>query len=187
MNRIPRRHGDPSEEFISRERRRLGLFALALLAIEAGCTMTYPPPATVATARPVGPGGPAQPQVPAESVAFTIDGYKRDVAQHIYRRCPELLFDGPPPPTLRSVVVLALNIDDTGKPNAVGLLRSNGFTELERVAISSVRRASPLPPPPRLIARSGHVEFVETWLFRSDGKFQIRSLADVQQDASALP
>jgi len=187
MQRISRASIDQPEEPISRERRRLGLFALAFLATEAGCTLTYPPPPALVTAGPPGPGTATQSQLPPESVAFSIDGYKRDVAQHIYRHCPELLFNGPPPPTLRSVVVLALNIDASGRPNTVGLLRSNGFTDLEGVAISSVRRASPLPPPPRLIARAGHVEFVETWLFRSDGKFQIRSLADVQQDASALP
>jgi periplasmic protein TonB len=187
MNRIARLQTDDPDQRIAKDRRRFGLLVVALLATEAGCTISYPPPPLQGPPRDQGPESATPPAVPAQSVALSMDGYKRDVAQHIYRQCPDLLFDGPPPPTLRSIVVLALNIDANGRPNTVGLLRSNGFTDLEGVAMASVRRATPLPPPPRLIAHAGHVEFVETWLFRADGKFQIRSLADVQQDASALP
>ncbi len=165
-------------------RRQIGLLALAVLA-EAGCTVTYPPPPVISPQQPPGLGGAIEPALPMQSAALSLDGYKRDVAKHIYRVNAESLFDGPPPPTLRSIVVLSLNVDANGTPNAVALLRSNGFTELEGVAIRSVRRASPLPAPPALIARNGRVEFVETWLFRQDGKFQIRSLAEIQQDASA--
>jgi protein TonB len=50
----------------------------------------------------------------------------------------------------------------------------------EKVAIASVRAAAPLPPPPGALLRRGTLEIAETWLFRDDGKFQVRSLAEAQ-------
>jgi protein TonB len=118
--------------------------------------------------------------VPTQSIALTVDGYKRDVARAIYRSNAERLFDGAPPPMLRAVVVLSLRIDPAGNLSRVSVLRSNGYRDLEEIALGSVRRATPLPMPNRLVARNGNAEFVETWLFRDDGRFQIRSLAEAQ-------
>jgi protein TonB len=53
----------------------------------------------------------------------------------------------------------------------------------EKVAHSSVRAAAPFPAPPTSLLRRGTLEIAETWLFRDDGKFQVRSLAEVQAAA----
>jgi protein TonB len=53
--------------------------------------------------------------------------------------------------------------------------------ELGPVAVRTVHAASPLPAPPRaLLGRGTSVRFTETWLFRDDDRFQIRTLAQEQ-------
>lgn len=106
------------------------------------------------------------------------DDYKRAAAARIQERNVDALFDGAPPPVLRSIVVLSIRVDAAGRPLSVTVLRSNGQRALEQRAIASVRAAAPFPAPPAL--RDGSARFVETWLFRDDGRFQIRSLAQVQ-------
>lgn len=158
------------------------LFALASLL--AGCAAPpsappppAPPPSAVAATNAAAMA--AHPQ----SFALSIDGYKRDVARHIYRNRPDEQFDGAPPPMLRSVVVLTIRIDSVGNPVHVAVVRSNGYHELEEVAIRSVKSTAPLPMPNRLVARNGSAEYFETWLFRDDGRYQIRSLAEPQSIA----
>jgi protein TonB len=60
------------------------------------------------------------------------------------------------------------------------VLRSNGIRSLERRAIQSVRAAAPLPIPAAGLLRRGAADITETWLFRDDGRFQVRTLAQVQ-------
>ena len=69
------------------------------------------------------------------------------------------------------------NMREIAKLAGVSVRRSNGYRDLENVALSSVRRAAPFAAPSRFIRRSdGAVNFLETFLFRSDHRFQIRSL-----------
>jgi len=113
----------------------------------------------------------------AKSPAWTVNGYKKDAAEWISSVNKKNLFEGIPPPILKSVVVLSIAVDAGGQPTRVAVLRSNGYTELDRIAVQSVRLAAPLPHPSRFIMRSGGLEYTETWLFRDDGRFQIRTLA----------
>ena len=117
---------------------------------------------------------------PRESSSRSIDGYKRDAARQIYVHSPSQLFDGAPPPLLKSVVVLSIRADAKGVPTRVTVMRSNGFRDLEQRAVKSVHEAAPLPIPQATLLRRGEIEYVETWLFRDDGRFQIRSLALAQ-------
>ena len=112
-----------------------------------------------------------------QSAAASQDAYKVDVARHIHRASPRDSFEGAAPPLLKSIVVLAITVEPGGHVHA-RVVRSNGFRELEARAVRSVRRASPLP---RWDGARGHaVHYYETWLFRSDGRFQIRSIAPPQ-------
>ncbi len=106
--------------------------------------------------------------------------YKRQVACQIHASNSARLYDGAPPPMLRSVVVLSIRIDVEGKVLGAQVVRSNGHLDLNRIAIDSVRLASPLPRPHKASLRKGAAELMETWLFRDDGRFQLRSLAQVQ-------
>jgi protein TonB len=142
-----------------------------------------PPPTPVIVAVPPPASASATGTVLAarmQSNASNVDGYKRDVARHIYRTRPDEQFQGVPPPLLRSVVVLTIRVDAGGNPVHVAVVRSNGYKELEEVAMRSVRSAAPLPIPNRNVTRNGTAEYYETWLFREDGLYQIRSLAEPQ-------
>ena len=55
---------------------------------------------------------------------------------------------------------------------------SNGYPELESRALESVARAAPFAAPaPGLLEDAASVTFLETFLFRDDECFEIRSLA----------
>ena len=114
------------------------------------------------------------------STAKTIDAYKAEVAQRIYRASKGEIFDGAAPPLLKSIVVLEVTVDAKGAAQA-RVVRSNGFKELEAKALQSVKRVSPLPRWSR--AGTKPVSYYETWLFRGDGRFQIRSIAPPQASA----
>ena len=110
----------------------------------------------------------------------TAESYKREVACRIHSRNGGHLYEGAPPPVLRSIVVLSVRIDAAGRPVRIGVVRSNGIRALERLAIQSVRAAAPLPAPAARMLKRGSTDLIETWLFRDDGRFQVRTLAMVQ-------
>lgn len=112
--------------------------------------------------------------------AAAVATYKQQVAKRIYARNNQT-FEGKLPPLLKSVVVLNVTVDESGKPIDVSVRRSNGFKKLERTAVNSVRKAGPYPrPSAKILAGERSFSYMETWLFRDDGKFQIRSLAEAQ-------
>lgn len=161
----------------------LPLFAAYL----AGCTSRPDPqPQPVPEQAPVavpGPGPAAAPPARASvaSAARSVDAYKREVAQRIHETSSDLVFAGAPPNPLRSIVVVNVAIDGRGGLIDARVMRDNGDAELTRVALESVRRAAPYAVPVSAVARRGRIEFFETWLFREDGRFQLRTLAEVQQ------
>jgi periplasmic protein TonB len=111
------------------------------------------------------------------SSASSLDAYKADVARHIHRASARDTFEGAPPPLLKSIVVLSITVEPGGTARAK-VVRSNGFRALEARALRSVHRASPVP---RWSGAAGRpIHYYETWLFRSDGRFQIRSIAPPQ-------
>ncbi len=131
---------------------------------------TDPAPPVIASA-PNKTKGPA-------SNADHMDDYKRDIATWITQRNSKEIYAGQPQALLRGIVVLSIHVDTDGVVQTIRLLRGPGDRELEQRAIQSVWRASPLPRPTRTLA-SGRptVGFSETWLFNTDGRFQLRSVA----------
>ncbi|MGC7405584.1 energy transducer TonB family protein [Pandoraea pneumonica] len=112
-----------------------------------------------------------------------IDQYKIAAAQRVTEVNARQITPGNPQPMLRSVVSLEYWVDRSGNVTQVILYRSNGDREAERIAVASLRRASPLPAPSRaLVDSSGRVRAVETWLFNNDGRYQLRSVAAPQID-----
>lgn len=168
---------------------------IPLVALLAGCSATSLPwpwerpspdsPSSV-PAPPSDAGAPASPAISpgspqaATSQAATIDRYKAEVAQAILDANPAHSFSGRLPKILKSVVVLQLAVDRHGFPYEVKVLRSNGFKELETRAVQSVRAATLPKPDGMIMAGYGRVQFIETWLFGNDGRFQIRTLAGEQ-------
>ena len=108
---------------------------------------------------------------------LTLNAYKKALAEQVARSSPDL-FSEPMPEILKSIVVLDITIDREGRLAQVSVRRSNGYKALENRAMESVRRAAPFSAPAFTIRRSdGSVNFLETFLFRDDGRFRILSLA----------
>jgi hypothetical protein len=83
----------------------------------------------------------------------------------------------PVPEMLKSIVVLEITLDKAGAPLEVTAFRNNGYEELTLRAITSVVDAAPFAAPEAaLLEDTGTVSFLETFLFRDDDAFQLRSL-----------
>jgi TonB family protein len=132
-------------------------FLASLLAALLGACAPLPPP-------------PLKPPVP------TMGEYKRDVAQRIVQVNAHT-YSARPPEVLKSIVVLEITVDNAGQATAVSVYRSNGYAHLEERALASVAKAAPFTPPARaLLDGAPSVTFLETFLFREDELFQVRSL-----------
>jgi len=107
-----------------------------------------------------------------------VDAYKKLVARRIVQRARDV-YSEPMPEVMKSVVVLHITIDRAGNLVEASVYRSNGYRELESRALESVARAAPFAAPaPGLLEGATHLTFLETFLFRDDDCFQIRSLVD---------
>jgi PBP1b-binding outer membrane lipoprotein LpoB len=124
----------------------------AIAAVMAGCAT--PPPA------------------PPQS----LNDYKLGVAKRIVAASRDT-YSTPVPEMLKSIVVLEITLDKAGSPLEVTAFRSNGYEDLTLRAITSVVDAAPFAAPePALLQEAGTVSFLETFLFRDDDAFQLRSL-----------
>ena len=142
---------------------------LSIAAAIAACTITPPPSAL-------------EPKPAAAVSGATLDQYKVRVAQHIFDHNPSLILKGTPQAMLRSLVVVSFTVDRDGRVLQSSVYRTNGDDEVENTALASLRRAAPLPPPPdALLDRNGQVQLMESWLFNSDGRFQLRTVATSAQ------
>ena len=149
-----------------------GLAALGALFVVSACTFTLTPPTRPATAT-LPP--------PAAVNSLTIDQYRAAIARRIVERNPSYVAQRAPQAMLRSLVVVAFTIDSNGKVVNSSVYRTNGDDEAEATALATLRRASPLPPPPaKLLNGRGQLELMEDWLFNDDGKFVLRELASPQ-------
>jgi TonB family protein len=121
---------------------------------------------------------------PFRSQARTLDDYKKDAASRIVALSKNELATSLPP-ILKSVVVLDITVDADGNVTRAALWRSNGYEDLERIALASVKRAGKLPAPsPEVLKGQESVRFLEAWLFRHDGRYHVRSVvpADLPTD-----
>ena len=113
---------------------------------------------------------------PLALLSPTLDDYKRDVAKRI-AAANATSYSAPLPEVMKSIVVLEITVDELGAPIVVSVLRSNGYGELAQRALQSVAKAAPFAAPgPELMRGAGSVSFLETFLFRDDDSFQLRSL-----------
>jgi periplasmic protein TonB len=160
--------------------RGFGIMA-ACTVILAGCAQQRPE--TPPLQPEVVPPGPVAkvPSAPAPRPvkrATTLPDYKVEVAKQIASASTDLFAD-PIPEVLKSIVVLDIRIGRDGAPQQVSVRRSNGFRQLEQRAQSNVRKAAPFSAPaPELLRGASSVQFLETFLFRDDGRFQILSLVE---------
>lgn len=137
------------------------------------------PPIEVIDVRPS--AAPAPSAVRLAALDPALENWKRTAAEKVYAVNRAHLFDGRPEHLLRAVIVVEVTVDREGRVTRSKILRSPGITSLDGVALGSLKAASPLPAPPSKLVARGPLVFSETWLFRKDGRFQLRSLALPQE------
>lgn len=158
--------------------------ALTTVAILAGCasssnTSNEPVSRVASPARSVrGDAG-----VAASSSAYTLDGYKREIAERISQANAGKVYPGRPQALLRSVIVLKYVVDAHGNLVRSEIVRSNRDRETEATALATLRNSAPFPRPAGHLLHRGHLEISETWLFNNDGRFQLRTIAQPQMDS----
>lgn len=141
---------------------------LTIVMAAAGCTFTPPQRPLLIT--------------PAAAVnSAALDQYRMAVARRILDRNPSYVLQGTLQPMLRSLVVVSFTVDRNGRVVQSAVYRTNGDDEAESTALSTLRRATPLPQPPAMLLNTrGQIELFEDWLFNDNGKFQLRTLASPQ-------
>ncbi|WP_269506645.1 energy transducer TonB family protein [Burkholderia sp. IMCC1007] len=148
---------------------RLRVAVLVAAAMLAACTITPPPSIRQVVT------------IPSVIRSASIEQYRVEVAQRVAERNPSGMSRGTPQAMLRSLVVVAFTIDRSGRLVNASVYRSNGDSEAEALALASLRRSAPLPPPPsKLLDGNGRLEMMEGWLFNDDGRFQLQSTASAQ-------
>jgi protein TonB len=161
---------------------RSGLASIAVLASLGGCSTVGTVASTVTgavenvaslVARPF-TSKPASAPAPAG-----LDAYKTQVAQHVISHNPEHAYGGTLPPMLPAIVVLQITVDQAGRMTDLEVQRARD-AHAAQVALASMRRSEPLPPPQRLAQDTGSLKFSETFLFADADRFQLRSLAAPQ-------
>ncbi|MCA8090130.1 energy transducer TonB [Burkholderia anthina] len=141
---------------------------LVAAAMLAACTITPPSLHSILT-------------IPSVTRSASIDQYRVEVAQRVAERNPSGMSHGTPQAMLRSLVVVSFTVDRSGRLVSASVYRSNGDSEAEALALASLRRSAPLPPPPsKLLDGNGRIEMMEGWLFNDDGRFQLQSTASAQ-------
>jgi protein TonB len=135
--------------------------------------------AAVLIAGCAGPGAPDRVETTrdATSTASTLTQYKQDIAQRISQVNSTKVYVGRPQALLRSVVVVRYHVDRDGELTRSEIQRSNRDAETEATALATLRTAAPFPKPAPHLLQHGRVEISESWLFNTDGRFQLRSIA----------
>lgn len=114
------------------------------------------------------------------STAHTLKQYKEELAHRISETNSTKVYPGHPQALLRAVVVIKFTVDARGKLLRSEIVRGNRDSATEATALSSLRATAPFPKPAAALLRNGRVEISETFLFNTDGRYQIRSIAQTQ-------
>jgi protein TonB len=123
---------------------------------------------------------PATPVAPPSAPApMGLDDYKSQVARHVIEHNPERNYTGTLPPLLPAIVVLRITVDRDGHVQDVFVQRSRD-PDASAIALASLRRSAPLPPPRALAQGPDGLTFSETFLFADSDRFQLRSLGPRQ-------
>ncbi|MDA7416563.1 hypothetical protein PGB34_09295 [Xenophilus arseniciresistens] len=172
-----------------RKARRLASLLCAVSLSLAGCSLL--PKADDAASTPDGtpaqadgkPGDGAAPHdVPTVRLITaqtpTVRAWRKQGAQHIYKRYASKIYKGKIPPLVYAVVVVETDLDAAGRVVQVSFSRTPGHApEVPPQIAEMIKAASPFPAPGRLGAHT----YVDTWLWDKSGKFQLDTLTQGQR------
>ncbi|HEY2925471.1 hypothetical protein [Piscinibacter sp.] len=112
------------------------------------------------------------------SMAETPRAYRMDAARFIYASYPERIYKGKLPPLVHAIVVLEVDVDESGKVKDINMIRVPTHAPDVVVAVRNmIHKASPLPAPSRM----GGAKFTEIWLVDKSGRFQLDALTEGQR------
>ncbi len=118
------------------------------------------------------------------ALAQSADQVKADFARAVYLSSASLVHNERPQPLLRAVVVLRIKLNDQNQWQAEVFRENPDQPEMTRAALESVAK---LPTPVGLSARAMEMlhsdGLVEAWLFQTDGRFALKTLAKPQRGA----
>ena len=120
--------------------------------------------------------------VPAQ--AQTADQLKADFARAIYLHSATQVHNEQPQPLLRAVVVLRIRLNEQDQWQAEVFRDNPDQPAMTRLALDSVARLSApvgLSPKARQMLRQDGM--IEAWLFQTDGRFVLKTLAKPQRSA----
>jgi hypothetical protein len=132
--------------------------------------------AAVAVALIAGGAGSAQAQ--------SADQVKADFARAVYLNSAARVHNEAPQPLLRAVVVLRVRLDDQNHWQAEVFRDNPAQPEMTRAALESVARLpSPVALTPQAMDMLRNEGVIEAWLFQTDGRFALKTLAKPQRGA----
>lgn len=118
------------------------------------------------------------------ALAQSADQVKADFARAVYLSSAALVHNERPQPLLRAVVVLRIKLNDQNLWQAEVFRDNPNQPEMTRAALESVAK---LPTPVGLSANALDLlrseGLVEAWLFQTDGRFALKTLAKPQRGA----
>jgi protein TonB len=118
------------------------------------------------------------------SFAQTPDQVKADFARAVYQSSAAKVHNDRPQPLLRAVVVLRIKLDEQNQWKAEVFRDNPQQPEMTRAALESVAK---LPAPTALSPRAAEIlrneGLIEAWLFQTDGRFALKTLAKPQRGA----
>lgn len=161
---------------------RIAIFAAAGLLAACSSTPTDSPAPQRATEKNASRVEKAETRPEITSNASTVDAYKRELAKRISQVNSSKVYAGRPQALLRSVVVVKYVVDAQGNLVRSEIMRSNRDSATESTALASLRNTAPFPKPAPHLLRRGQLELAETWLFNTDGRFQLRTIAEPQMN-----
>ena len=171
---------------IQRMKRLASASLAAAVLVLAGCAsqQTTPPDPAAPTLGSTGVVPQSSPfanaPAPGAPRGQTLAQWKRDAAQRIHTHNKSHVAEGKLPPIIHAVVVVQLTVAPDGKVLKSEVLRRPDYATSEAaLAVKTAYAASPLPPVPAS-AGKGNIQVAETWLFRKDGRFQLRTLASAE-------
>ena len=116
--------------------------------------------------------------------AQSADQVKADFARAVYLSSASLVHNERPQPLLRAVVVLRIKLNSQNQWQAEVFRENADQPEMTRAALDSVAK---LPAPVGLSASAMAMlhndGLIEAWLFQTDGRFALKTLAKPQRGA----
>jgi hypothetical protein len=116
--------------------------------------------------------------------AQSAEQVKADFARAVYQSSAARVHNEAPQPLLRAVVVLRVKLDDQNRWQAEVFRDNPQQPEMTRAALESVSRLpSPVALTPQAMDMLHNEGLIEAWLFQTDGRFALKTLAKPQRGA----